>query len=93
MEINNERKLFEEWCFSSGLVTNKRFFEFGGKDDDVSSAWEAWKASANREGFVLVPIKCTNNMAHAGKGIDGRLSAFKCGDIWEAMIKASQENK
>lgn len=49
------------------------------------------ESSANREGYKLVPIKCTNNMAHAAKEVDGRLSAFKYGDVWEAMIGACDE--
>lgn len=47
-----------------------------------------WQASANREGYKLVPVELTNKMAYAAKNIDGRLSAFKYGDVYKAMIGA-----
>lgn len=66
MSIENERKLFEEW-FSSvwdGIdliqtigvectfhYENGRFY----REKIVQQHWLAWQASANREGFVLVP--------------------------------------
>ena len=43
------------------------------------------------EGYVVVPVKCTNNMAHAAKEVDGRLSAFKYGDVWNAMLEAVEK--
>ena len=58
------------------------------EDDSLNMVWEMWCASAQREGYKLVPIKCTNDMVHAAKEVDGRLSAFKYGDVWEAMINS-----
>ena len=58
------------------------------EDNFLNMAWEMWCASAQREGYKLVPIKCTNDMAHAAKEVDGRLSAFKYGDVWKAMINS-----
>ena len=62
--------------------------------DTVNGAYEAmwnlWQARVP-EGYVVVPIKCTNNMAHAAKEVDGRLSAFKYGDAWKAMIEAVEK--
>lgn len=49
-----------------------------------------WQARVPK-GYVVVPIKCTNNMAHAAKEVDGRLSAFKYGDVWKAMIEAVEQ--
>lgn len=63
--MKTERELFEKWCFDSGLVTNKMFFELGGQCDEVSSAWEAWQASASREGYKLVPVEPTPKMIDA----------------------------
>ena len=87
MSVEKERKAFEAWLKS--LNENGRTTYFLGQESTV--AWEAWQASANREGHKLVPIKCTNNMAHAAKEIDGRLSAFKYGDVWEAMVGACDD--
>ena len=48
------------------------------------------KAQAVPEGFLLMPRKCTNKMAHAAKAVDGRLSAFKYADVYDAMIEAQE---
>ena len=52
--------------------------------------WQAAKAQAVPEGFLLMPRKCTNKMAHAAKAVDGRLSAFKYADVYDAMIEAQE---
>jgi len=51
---------------------------------------QAAKAQAVPEGFLLMPRKCTNKMAHAAKVVDGRLSAFKYADVYDAMIEAQE---
>ena len=94
MNHDNERKAFEAW-FESRY--DAHFMQFALDldlyvDKHTQTCWEAWLSSANREGYKLVPIKCTNNMAHAAKEIDGRLSAFKYGDVWEAMIGACDDH-
>lgn len=68
----------KSWC-----ADRERF-----EDDQLNMAWEMWLASKNREGYKLVPVRCNNKMAHAAKAVDGRLSAFKYGDVWDAMIGA-----
>ena len=52
---------------------------------------QAVKAQAVPEGFLPMPRKCTNKMAHAAKAIDGRLSAFKYADVYKAMIEAQEQ--
>ena len=65
----------------------------------VNTGWAMWKKAINfgrkqpqavPEGFLLMPRKCTNKMAHAAKAVDGRLSAFKYADVYEAMIEAQE---
>jgi hypothetical protein len=51
---------------------------------------QAAKAQAVPEGFLLMPRKCTNKMAHAAKAVDGRLSAFKYADVYDAMVEAQE---
>ncbi len=51
---------------------------------------EPAKTQAVPEGFLLMPRKCTNKMAHAAKAIDGRLSAFKYADVYKAMIEVQE---
>lgn len=89
MSIEKERKAFEDWASketSWDLYWSENINQY--MDHQTNAAWFAWQESANRQGYKLVPIKCTNNMAHAAKEVDGRLSAFKYGDVWEAMIGA-----
>ena len=62
--------------------------EFNEHWDTFRAGWQAAKAQAAPEGFVLMPRICTNKMAHAAKAIDGRLSAFKYADVYKAMIEA-----
>lgn len=50
------------------------------------------KAQAVPEGFLLMPRKCTNKMAHAAKAVDGRLSAFKYADVYDAMIESQEQS-
>ena len=52
---------------------------------------QAVKTQAVPEGFLLMPRKCTNKMAHAAKAVDGRLSAFKYADVYDAMIEAQEQ--
>ena len=61
------------------------FSEF--TEDQASAVIEALKL----EGFVLMPRKCTNKMAHAAKAVDGRLSAFKYADVYDAMVEAQEQ--
>ncbi|MFS1587387.1 hypothetical protein [Acinetobacter radioresistens] len=65
----------------------------------LNTGWAMWlrakrnvKAQAVPEGFVLMPRQCTNSMARAAKEIDGRLSAFKYGDVYQAMIEAQEQD-
>lgn len=97
MSIEKERKAFEAYYIANhhdgDIHPNQQLLEWSEKGEfyfatSVNDLWDMWQASANRQGYKLVPIKCTNNMAHAAKEVDGRLSAFKYGDVWEAMIGA-----
>ena len=60
--------------------------------NEINSSWCTWQARAQAvpEGFLLMPRKCTNKMAHAAKAVDGRLSAFKYADVYDAMIEAQE---
>lgn len=53
MSIEKERKAFEAWLKS--LNENGRTTYFLGQESTV--AWEAWQASANRDGYKLVPVE------------------------------------
>lgn len=100
MSVEKEREAFEAYYIANhhdgDIHPNQQLLEWSEKGEfyfasSVNDLWDMWYASANREGYKLVPIKCTNNMAHAAKEVDGRLSAFKYGDVWEAMIGACDD--
>lgn len=57
MNIENERKLFEEWAKSESLNISKFISRGDYLYKDTQRCWKAWQASANREGFVLVENK------------------------------------
>lgn len=58
-------------------------------DQMVTHVWQAAKVSVP-EGFVLVKRDFTNAAAYAAKSVDGRLSAFKYGDVWNVMVEAQE---
>lgn len=94
MDIQKEREAFEKHA-SKFFITNEAFEDDGENYvyDEVKFMWDCWlaaKAQAVPEGFVLLPRICTNKMAHAAKAVDGRLSAFKYADVYDAMIEAQE---
>lgn len=94
MDIQKEREAFEKHA-SKFFITNEAFEDDGENYvyDEVKFMWDCWlaaKTQAVPEGFVLLPRICTNKMAHAAKAVDGRLSAFKYADVYDAMIEAQE---
>jgi hypothetical protein len=64
------------------------------EDRETLCGWLMWQQApkvAVPEGFVLVKRNLTNAAAHAAKSVDGRLSAFKYSDVWDAMIEAQEQ--
>lgn len=59
MDINKERKEFEESIIKKCGFNPEKSFELGStgeyKSDVTFFAWAMWLASVNREGFVLMP--------------------------------------
>ncbi len=95
MNFQKERELFLAHMRSIGSAGFMFELDEDGNFDDMSmayawSAWQAAKAQAVPEGFLLMPRKCTNKMAHAAKAVDGRLSAFKYADVYDAMVEAQE---
>ena len=92
--MKTERELFEDFCFKSGLVTNKDFFKNKGWCDVVSGAWMAWQASASREGFVLVPKEPTQLMyrdfCNSKDASNAPNSAGKFKEAYKAMIEVAK---
>ena len=88
MNHDNERKAFEEWI--------KNEDPFVGNDDNHDCIWakkymwQTWLASANREGYKLVPLEPSQEMLIAADNceIDGKVTAH---NIYKAMIGACDE--
>ena len=62
MNHDNERKAFEAWAYSNKWnifrVRDMGIDKY--VDDFVDGAWHGWLASANREGYKLVPVEPTD---------------------------------
>lgn len=58
MSIEKERGLFELWCIKDDEFCIHRYAGSGDYSDDYTQcAWMAWQASANRQGYKLVPVE------------------------------------
>ncbi|MCH4245665.1 hypothetical protein [Acinetobacter gerneri] len=97
-EKNLIQEAFEIEADEIGFCLDQKWGDYENpyENSDTALAFDLFKKgwlakSQVPDGFVIVPKIATKSMAHAGKAIDGRLSAFKCGDIYKAMIEASQE--
>lgn len=70
----NEREMFEEWVLRRDWCL-KRHCQ-GYADESVDLSWEAWQASAQREGYKLVPLQPSNEVIVAiEKKVENQLEA------------------
>lgn len=63
----SEREAFEEWVSKEtkwDLYWSKNINQY--MDHQTNAAWLSWQASANREGYKLVPVEPTEEMIDAG---------------------------
>lgn len=88
MSVENERMAFEGWLKKEEI--------FNGNDDnpDVIQAkkfmFKAWKASANREGYKLVPLEPSEEMYLAG--FEAKQGGLNTIEIYRAMIGACDDH-
>ena len=78
--MKTERELFLRYWTDNNLP-------YDGDDDDMEVAWTAWQASAQREGYKLVPVEPTRKMEMAGMNAG---AGFVSRSIYKAMIGASE---
>jgi hypothetical protein len=82
MNTEEERELFDKWYGKKprGWFEAVRY----------NTAWRAWLASTNREGYKLVPLEPSQEMLIAADNceIDGKVTAH---NIYKAMIGACDE--
>ena len=80
--MKTERELFNEWL---------KYYE---KHDVVidrlqrTFMWQAWQASASREGYKLVPVEPSEDMIMAGCMEHGGYDVIDSKSIYKAMIGA-----
>ena len=86
MSVEKERKAFEAWLKS--LNENGRTTYFLGQESTV--AWEAWQASANREGYKLVPVEPTQEMIYAGESAEHK-GCISVAVVYKTMIGACDD--
>lgn len=104
MNIEEERKAFEGYVLSLRKYKKrspKFIFDLDENGDydnqDIYELHHAWQASANREGFILVPKEPTSKMIKKGHDVfigafDSKLNggqSLHCAYL--AMVRAAQE--
>ena len=95
MDIQKERKAFEKALVDKCGFNPESSFSVDDKGEYKSDAthfgwamWQAAKAQAVPEGFVLVPKEPTEEMCHRGRNT----RSFKVQDIYKAMIEAQEQS-
>ena len=61
MNHDNERKAFEDWAKKEtcwDLYWSENIDQY--MDHQTNGAWLSWQASANRQGYKLVPVEPTD---------------------------------
>ena len=58
------------------------------EDDILNMVWEMWCASAQREGYKLVPVEPTEDMVMAGCMEHGGYDVVDSKSIYKAMINS-----
>ena len=78
--MDKEREAFDKWYG----IKPKGWFEA----IRYNTAWKAWQASAQREGYKLVPVEINNEIESAMFSSVAR-GEMPC-DIYKAMIGAQE---
>lgn len=87
LELKERGYLFENTSWMTGLGGHGGIFE----DDQLQMVWEVWNASAQRQGFKLVPLDPTKEMIDCVYGENGDYVDSIDGSpesIFKAMINA-----
>ena len=78
--------LDEEKCINSNLTDDQFYLILG----CLISGWTMWQASAQREGYKLVPVEPPEDMdIKICRLVDHRIDVFEADRIYKAMIGAA----
>ena len=105
MNLDNERKAFEEYYIANyhdgDIHPHKKLLEWCEDSESyinstIDNLWDMWLASANREGYKLVPIEPTDIEIESIKekhwGMRGcQLCKSDYIDLYKAMIEAQEQ--
>ena len=91
--MKGNRELFEAW------VKKEHTHIFNGAEQgdnrfkmDIDFMYMAWQASAQREGYKLVPVEPPEDMdIKICRLVDHRIDVFEADRIYKAMIGAADE--
>lgn len=89
MNIEKERKAFEGWYEKAYLNTDIGYLMHNGQYSSrrKQHSWDAWQASANREGYKFVPVDVNYEMIEAGMDALKHADEFNLmSEVYKAMI-------
>ena len=93
MNTKEQRKAFEAWAYSNKWnifrVRDMGIDKY--VDDFVDGAWHGWLASANREGYKLVPVEPDQQMIYAGESAEHK-GCISVAVVYKAMIGACDDH-
>ena len=99
--MKTERELFEAWAYSKKWnifrVRDMGIDRY--VDDFVDGAWSGWQASANREGYKLVPVEPSAALVNHGHQVfldhfneGGQTGGRSLYFAYKSMIGAQENN-
>ena len=101
MNLDNERKAFEEYYIANyhdgDIHPHKKLLEWCEDSESyinstIDNLWDMWLASANREGYKLVPVEPTERMLDSAySSISDNLHYADLENIYKAMIGACDD--
>lgn len=102
MSIEKERKAFQKFCEENFDFEHheQTYFDeqtqcyendLGECTESINMAWMAWQASANREGYRLVPVEPTREMIYAGESAEHK-GCISVAVVYKAMIGACDDH-
>ena len=102
MNLDNERKAFEEYYIANyhdgDIHPHKKLLEWCEDSESyinstIDNLWDMWLASANREGYKLVPVEPTERMLDSAySSISDNLHYADLENIYKAMIGACDDH-
>ena len=99
MNLDEERKAFDAYFRDKYPLLYKDVFDEDGDDRAIigySFAWQSWqavKAQAIPDGFVLVPVEPTDEIIEAMDQFDSNFGYADMRSAYKAIVKASRGGK